>query len=53
MIRPYLKSALIGLMAGLLGVLVGLEAIHAYNDHAALHAIINMINANTAKQAPK
>ena len=52
MIRPYLKAALLGLSCGVVGVLLTLGVVHVYADHQAFHAIINMINANAAKQAP-
>ena len=40
----------LGLMAGMVGVLATLAVVHTWNDHAALHTIIQMINENAAKQ---
>ncbi len=45
-----IKSSLVGLLCGLCGTITVLFWLHAYNDHKALHAIIDMINANAAKQ---
>ena len=56
---PYWKPILIGLAAGLLGTALVLVAVHLWQDHRALHEVINWANQVTAqaqqaaKAAPK
>lgn len=46
-----MKAILLYFLAGALGAVVVIFSIHFYQDHAALHAIINMINQNAKQQA--
>ncbi len=48
--KSIVKTMLLGLASGMVGVLLALAVSHVYEDHKALHAIIDMINANAAKQ---
>ena len=50
MTKSIVKTALVSIFCGSLGVMLGLAVNHVYDDHKALHAIIDMINANAAKQ---
>lgn len=43
-------SRLTALGWGALGVVIVLLLVHAWFDHAALHSVVDMINANAAKQ---
>jgi len=45
-----IKAAVFGLACGIVGVILTLGLFHLYDDHAALHAIIKLINDNAAKQ---
>lgn len=47
-----IRPILLGLVSGMVGILIVELCIHAYSDHQAFHAIINMINQNAAKQVP-
>ena len=48
--RLIVKVTAVGLAAGFIGMSLAQGIIHASSDHKALHAIIDMINANAAKQ---
>ena len=48
--RFIVKATAIGLTAGFVGMFLASGIAHVYEDHKALHAIIDMINANAAKQ---
>lgn len=39
-----------GFAGAVLGILLVLLLVHAWFDHKALHDIVNMVNANAAKQ---
>jgi len=52
MIRTYWKPILIGLAAGLVGTALVLLAVHLWQDHQNLHALVNMVSAQ-AQQATK
>ena len=59
MIRTYWKPILIGLAAGLVGTALVLLAVHLWQDHQALRAVVAWANQVTAqaqqaaKAAPK
>lgn len=50
-----MKAKLIAMGFGAGGVMIGLLVWHLWLDHAALHQIINLINAQAqqARQAPE
>jgi hypothetical protein len=41
MITKYWKAALVSLLFGVIGVVLALFAVHVYNDHQILHALLN------------
>lgn len=51
--RPFWKAFYGGVAGMTLAFSLGLLAYHVYTDHQSLHAIINLINSNLAKQPPK
>lgn len=42
-------SLLKGLAGGLVGVLLALLLVHLWTDHVALHALVDLVNANAAQ----
>ena len=49
--KPWFKTAAVSVAAGMVGVFVALVCWHLWQDHEALHQIINLINQNAAQAA--
>lgn len=52
MTKAQIKPLGIGIAGGLLGVALGLGIWHAWNDHVAVHQIIQLINQANTKPVP-
>lgn len=46
-----MRSLLVPFAIGFVGMLLGLLLVHGYNDHVAVHALVNVINAAQQRQA--
>lgn len=51
MLKSYGKLVAIAVLSGMVGVLATVGALHVWQDHQTLHAIVKLINDNAAQQS--